>query len=278
MAHLQATQTTRPTDHANAPAQTRRAAFTLVEMLVVVSIIALLMAILTPALNSARESTRYTICNNNLRQISTGMTGFAGEHGGILPLGYLWKVANNNWLWSKSSSRQYWLNLGLLYGNDYVVDQDSWRCPDFGDDTFQTSHIENWPPGPEGNPNENTTAQYSARPGPRTDEFDQWQWPSMPNPNKGVFWLPEDTDEAVDLPRTYKVASNGVVVADYFNANNAVINSRHNGEINIARLNGSATTVSDPNMLRRIVDIYDNNDTAQQLLYVGLWEGLDNIR
>ncbi len=48
------------------------AGFTLIELLVVIAIIALLMAILMPALNRAREQGKRTACLNNLRQLTLG--------------------------------------------------------------------------------------------------------------------------------------------------------------------------------------------------------------
>jgi len=58
-----------------------RQAFTLVEMLVVVAIIAILVALMFPALNAAREASRSTTCQNNLRQFHHGLMTHAQTHG-----------------------------------------------------------------------------------------------------------------------------------------------------------------------------------------------------
>lgn len=62
-----------------------RKCFTLIELLVVVAIIAVLVALLLPALNNARKSARAVVCASNLRQIGTKIQFFAEAHEGKAP-------------------------------------------------------------------------------------------------------------------------------------------------------------------------------------------------
>jgi prepilin-type processing-associated H-X9-DG protein/prepilin-type N-terminal cleavage/methylation domain-containing protein len=62
----------------------RRGAFTLVELLVVIGIIAILIAVLLPAVNRARQQGNSTACKSNMRQIAMAGFMFANEHDGWL--------------------------------------------------------------------------------------------------------------------------------------------------------------------------------------------------
>ena len=67
-----------------------RQAFTLVELLVVIGIIAVLVGILLPVINSARGTAAAVACQSNMRQLSTALLAYAAESRGSFPPGYYW--------------------------------------------------------------------------------------------------------------------------------------------------------------------------------------------
>jgi prepilin-type N-terminal cleavage/methylation domain-containing protein len=118
----------------------KRRGFTLVELLVVIAIIALLMAILMPALNRARELGRRAVCLGNLKQLSLAWVMYSDENGGDLVdglaghdngasppviLGWVGSIAPTPTMTKRT--QEYNIKQGKLW--DYSKNPKVFRCP-----------------------------------------------------------------------------------------------------------------------------------------------------
>ncbi|MFZ2147634.1 MAG: type II secretion system protein [Sedimentisphaerales bacterium] len=111
----------------------KRKGFTLIELLVVIAIIALLMAILMPALNRAKKQVRTILCRSNLNQYGLAARMYLDDNDGSFPYSFTWlyKDGGTGCRWHDKSKN---LNDNPDLGGPmwpYLKDKDIHMCPEF---------------------------------------------------------------------------------------------------------------------------------------------------
>ncbi|MEI6422480.1 MAG: prepilin-type N-terminal cleavage/methylation domain-containing protein [Lentisphaerota bacterium] len=94
-----------------------RSGFSLVELLVVIAIIAILAAMLLPALKNAKDTARAITCSSNLRQIALGLFSYANDTGYMVPC-----------IKMTTTNQEYSFPFYMV--STYQVDYHLFECPD----------------------------------------------------------------------------------------------------------------------------------------------------
>ena len=138
------------------------AGFTLIELLVVIAIIAILAAMLLPALSAAKEKANRIACMNSLKQMGIALQMYAGENNSTYPT-LKWSPTGSVWYpyemarftaANDASLDMGWEDLGLLYATKLLSSPKIFYCSsnkkdeknDFNFDHYQNS-IHQWPFG-----------------------------------------------------------------------------------------------------------------------------------
>jgi prepilin-type N-terminal cleavage/methylation domain-containing protein/prepilin-type processing-associated H-X9-DG protein len=205
---------------------TRRKGFTLVELLVVIGIIALLIALLLPALAKSRESARRAACLSNLRQINMAFRFYAADNHDQVPLGYRTASKQYNSMVFSTTAGNRWVLFGLLRVPGYLENPAVLFCPSENNTKFQFDTSENPWPAPDVTPISNIQAGYCNRPDDQIPD-------DLANPPAAL--------QPFHMPRLINFR-NRAVLAD-LTATRARIVTRHVTGINVLYGDGSAKWV-----------------------------------
>jgi prepilin-type N-terminal cleavage/methylation domain-containing protein/prepilin-type processing-associated H-X9-DG protein len=195
-----------------------RRGFTLVELLVVIGIIALLISILLPSLNRAREQAKAIKCASNLRQIGHGLQIYLNQNRGwsapwtndgkVMATGSATEFADPNELLTQADGSKiravYW---GVFYAREAKLPKEVFACPssewqnrtDTGDGQWRHYGINAWGMS---NPTPLTRADVF---GGNTREIANFTLRKMPSSHDGVYrdhWIGRQLSRAKTTTQT----------------------------------------------------------------------------
>jgi prepilin-type processing-associated H-X9-DG protein/prepilin-type N-terminal cleavage/methylation domain-containing protein len=102
--------------------------FTLVELLIVIAIISILSALLMPAIQKAKNSSKEIVCISNLRQNITAELAYSSDYNGLIPSLQYWASGDNAWH-------------EFLTQSDYIKSKKVLLCPSWGPANYTNKYL-----------------------------------------------------------------------------------------------------------------------------------------
>ncbi len=259
-----------------------RRAFTLVELLVVIGIIAVLIAILLPALNRARESARRVSCLSNLRSIGQMLNIYANANKLYVPIGR----RSDSWAYNYFLyDGTYHTTLGLMVQQQKHRDGRVFYCPNLdGSPSFTyDSPVNRWCyPDPVGQ----CRAGYGFRPckdviNPAASagvDFGSWKWLSPTSGVAATYGSREKPLERIyagnGLPKVTELKGLAIVADNAIYNNDLVLN--HKNGLNILYADWSASWADKKQFVALLnVNTGANTSAAQRDAVRGIWAAMD---
>lgn len=123
-----------------------RPAFTLIDLLVSLTVVAVLIGILLPSLSGVRESTRRVVCSSNVRQHGYGLALFAEDNRDALPPSTLIAQGqtDDTIIVRLAGDTPMWDGLGWLFRNGYMDNPAVFYCPSHTGDHPYSAYALAW--------------------------------------------------------------------------------------------------------------------------------------